>query len=97
MQSVSAYLRVPALVVNSSQPVRISRPAQSQVQAINDVQANHLLWLAVFINILSGSAFTVAAALTSEFALMTRFWVGACLGAIVYGLISIAAWQGEGV
>jgi hypothetical protein len=93
MQNVSAYLRVPALVVNSSHPIRI----REQVQSIDDVRAGHLSWLAVFINILSGGTFTFAAALTSEFLLMTRFWVGACLGTMVYGLIIIAAWKGDGV
>jgi hypothetical protein len=93
MQNVSPYRRVPGLVVNSSQPIRIREP----VQSIDDVRASHLSWLAVFINILSGGTFTFAAALTSEFVLMTRFWVGSCLGAIVYGLILIAAWKGDGV
>jgi hypothetical protein len=93
MQNVSAYLRVPALIVNSSRPIRISEP----VQSIDAVRADHLTWLAVFINILSGGTFTFAVALTSEFVLMTPFWVGSCLGAIVYGLILIAAWKGDDV
>ena len=52
--------------------------------------------LAVLVNILSGGTFTLAAALTSEFLLMTRFWVGAFLGIILYALMLIGAWMCEG-
>jgi hypothetical protein len=55
------------------------------------------VWLAVLVNILSGGTFTLASALTSEFLLMTRFWVGACLGITFYALMLIGAWMCDGV
>lgn len=93
MQDVSAYFDAPAIVVESYQHDRVREPDQS----IENVQAKHLLRLEVSINFLSLVTFTLASALTSEFVLMTRFWVGAFLGAIVYGLIIIGAWTCGGV
>lgn len=88
MQDVSAYFEAPAFVVERNQHDRTREPDQS----IENVRAMHLVWLAVLINILSGAGFTLASALTSEFLLMTRFWVGACVGTIFYGLMIIGAW-----
>jgi hypothetical protein len=93
MQDVSAYFEAPALAVERYQHDRAREPDQS----IENVRARHLVWLAVLINILSLGSFTLAAALTSEFLLMTRFWVGAFLGAIVYGLMIIGACECGGV
>jgi hypothetical protein len=93
MQDLSAYFDAPAIVVKSYQHDRVREPDQS----IENVRAKHLVWLAILINTLSGGAFTLAAALTSEFLLMTSFWVGACLGTIFYGLMIIGAWTCDGV
>ena len=93
MQDVSAYFDGPALVVERYQHDRTREPDHS----IQNVQVKRLVWLVVLINILSAVTFTLASALTSEFVLMTRFWVGAFLGAIVYGLMIIAAWTCDGV
>jgi hypothetical protein len=93
MQDVSAYFDAPALVVESYQHDRTREPDQ----AIENVRPRHLVWLAVLVNILSGGAFTLAAALTSEFLLTTRFWVGVLLGAIVYGLMTMGAWTCGGI
>jgi len=93
MQEVSAYFDAPALVGERHQHDRAREPDQS----IENVRARLLVWLAVLVNILSGAGFTLAAALTSEFLLMTRFWVGVCLGTIFYGLMIIGAWTCDGV
>jgi hypothetical protein len=93
MQDVSAYFDAPALVVERYQHDRTSEPDHS----IENVQVKHLVWLVVLINILSAVTFTLASALTSEFVLMTRFWVGVCLGTIFYGLMIIGAWTCDGV
>lgn len=93
MQDVSAYFDGPALVVERYQHDRVREPDQS----IENVRAKHLLRLGVLISFLSLVTFTLASALTSEFVLMTRFWVGALVGAIVYGLMIIGAWTCDGV
>jgi hypothetical protein len=93
MQDVSVYFDAPAIVVESYQHDRVREPDQW----IENVRAKHLLRLGVLINVLSAVTFTLASALTSEFILMTRFWVGAFLGAIVYALMIIGAWTCGGV
>jgi uncharacterized membrane protein YagU involved in acid resistance len=93
MQDVSSYFDAPALVVESYQHDRTRELDHS----IENVQEKHLVWLVVLINVLSAVTFTLASALTSEAILMTRFWVGAFLGAIVYGLMIIGAWTCGGV
>lgn len=84
MQNIRAYLDS-TLVVESFQPNRASRAKQS----VEHIRAKFLVGLLVLVNILAGGAFLVAAAFASEFVLMTTFWEGACLGAIVYALLNI--------
>jgi hypothetical protein len=53
------------------------------------VRAAWLSTVVFFTNLLSGSAFTLAAAFTSQFLLMTTFWQGLLLGALLYGVFMI--------
>lgn len=80
MNSARTYPDVSPLVVGK----RVKKVRDSRLSA-EDARAAWLNSLAVLINLLSGSAFTVAAAFTSQFLLMTTFWQGLLLGAFLYG------------
>ena len=84
VESVRTYPDVSPLVVR--RPVNSLRDSH---QTAEDARAVWLRSLIVIINLLSGSAFTLAAAFTSQFLLMTTFWQGFLLGALVYGLFII--------
>lgn len=80
MNSAQTYSDVSPLVVGT--PVKEVRESRLSAE---DARAAWLNSLVVLINLLSGSAFTVAAAFTSHFLLMTTFWQGLLLGALLYG------------
>jgi hypothetical protein len=84
MQNITAFVHAPAIFVESPRTSRF----RAASRLLDDVQLD-LVWLTVFINVLSAGAFTVAAGFASEFVLMTRFWFGALLGILVYGLMLI--------
>jgi len=85
VDSVRTYPDVSPLVVR--RPVKRLRESQPSNA---DVRASWVSILGAFINLLCGSAFTLAAAFTSEFLFMTTFWRGVVLGALLYGLFMIA-------
>lgn len=85
MDSVRAFPDVPPLVVR--RPVKRLRDSHQHTEA---VRAAWLRSLVVFINLLCGAAFILAAAFTSEFIFMTTFWQGVLLGAVLYGPFVVA-------
>jgi hypothetical protein len=84
VDSVRTYPDVSLLVVR--RPVKRLREFQP---ANEGVRASWISGLVILINLLCGSAFTLAAAFTSEFLLMTTFWQGLVLGGLLYGLFMI--------
>jgi len=84
VDSVRTYPDVSPLVVK--RPVKRLRESHLSNE---DVRAAWLTSLGVLINLLCGSAFTLAAAFTSEFLFMTTFWQGLVLGALLCGLFII--------
>jgi hypothetical protein len=84
VDSVRTYPDVSPLVVR--RPVKRLRESQPSNE---DIRAAWLSSLGVLINLLCGSAFTLAAAFTSEFLFMTTFWHGLLLGALLYGVFVV--------
>jgi hypothetical protein len=78
--------------------VHIVKGAEKAVRKSHeDSRASYSDALAIFINFLSGIAFTVAAALTSRFLLMMAFWQGILVGGVLYIVFIIIGGACEGV
>ena len=91
VENIDIYFDASAISVESHQNDRVRTPELS-AERVSD---NHLVWLLIFTHLLTACAFTLAAAFTSEFLLLIRFWLGGLLGVVIYGLILIVTWVGE--
>lgn len=91
VENVGVYFDASAIVVESYQHDRVRTPEIITKR----VRATQLRWLLIFTHLVTACAFTLAAAFTSEFLLLRRFWLGVLLGVVIYGLILIAAWACE--
>lgn len=91
VENIDVYFDTSAIIVERPQDDRVRTPEISAEK----VADNHLVWLLIFTHLVTGCAFTLAAAFTSEFLLLTRFWLGVVLGVVIYWLILIVTWVGE--
>lgn len=83
VENIRAYPDISPRVV-------VRRPSDKSRQSSKSdagVRATYLNTLAILVNLLSASAFSIAAAFTSQFILMTTFADGLLLGAVLYGIL----------